>query len=76
MIRLKTILMESGSDELSDFEKLLKQHDWTYQRSDDRNAYKRGAAERKEIEDMFKKLSAGPLKNKAKSLYTKYYPKY
>lgn len=64
MIKLKNILNE---DKLSDFENLLKSHDWYYDRSDDHSKWKRGSEQRKKILDLKKELGS-----KADALWNKY----
>ncbi len=54
------------------FEKLLKAHDWYYQRSDDYNAYKRGA---KSYEVIWKILK-GPDGDKLRPLFDEYWEKH
>ena len=64
MIKLKNLLNE---DKLSDFENLLKSHDWYYDYSDDHSKWKRGSEQRKKILDLKKELGS-----KADALWKKY----
>jgi hypothetical protein len=64
MIKLKTILNE---DKISDFEQMLKSHDWSYNYSDDHSKYKRGSKQRADIMKMKKELG-----KKGDELYNKY----
>lgn len=55
--------------------KKLKSHDWTYQKSDDNRAYKRGETEWNEISDLIGKLEASGAGDEAKKIWDKVAPK-
>lgn len=59
---------------LSDYEKSLKSHDWTYEFSDDGSKFKRGNAQRDEINKLFDKLAKEGKRKEAITLWKKYAP--
>lgn len=58
---------------LTQYEEMLKTHDWTYGWSDDFSVWKRGNAQRNKINAMKKELGEVGLGDKAKELFEKYY---
>jgi hypothetical protein len=69
MIKLKNILNE---DKLSDLEKLLKSHDWSYEYSDDHSKYKRGSDQRGVILKLIKQLDSEGSGTEANALWKRY----
>lgn len=57
---------------LEDLEKALRNHDWTYQYSDDPTWYRRGADEARDIERMMSDLTQAGLAAEAAALYAKH----
>jgi hypothetical protein len=56
-----------NEDKLSDFEQMLKSHDWSYEFSDDHSKYMRGSKQRAELMKMKKELGS-----KGDTLWNKY----
>lgn len=76
MIKLTDILNENNQNEdLIKLEKLMKAHDWYFERSDDQRVWKRGSAERKVIDDLIKKINKNGYGNDTSKLLKKYKPK-
>lgn len=59
------------SSDWKNFENLLKKHDWTYQRSDDKKVYQKGKASKKQIDALYDMLKVVD-KAKTEKLYRKY----
>ena len=57
---------------LEKLETLLKQHDWTYQYSDDHRWYKAGQQEATRIREVMQECNNNDLGTMAKVLYDKY----
>ena len=60
---------------LETLEKLLQNHDWFYQYSEDFSVYERGNRESDTINTVIKALEDAGLGDKANALYEKYLPK-
>jgi hypothetical protein len=60
---------------LKTLEKLLQNHDWFYQYSEDFSVYERGNRESDTINTVIKALEDAGLGDKANDLYEKYLPK-
>ena len=60
---------------LKTLEKLLQNHDWFYQYSDDYSAYERGQNTWKTISKVMEALDDAGLSDESNALYEKYLPK-
>ena len=60
---------------LKTLEKLLQNHDWFYQYSDDYSTYERGQNAWKTISKVMEALDDAGLSNESNALYEKYLPK-
>ena len=68
--KLANKIKYSDSDEMKEYIKLLKSHDWTYQYSDDHSVWKRGSAEADAIRSLGDKVDPD------RELYKKHSPFY
>jgi len=62
------------NDKLQTLEKLLKNHDWFYQYSDDHRVYESGYRESNTINKVIEALKDAGLSKEAYTLYEKYLP--
>ena len=62
------------NNKLQTLEKLLQDHDWFYQYSDDFNVYERGDRELNTINEVIKVLEDTGFGKEANDLYDKYLP--
>ena len=60
---------------LKTLEKLLQNHDWFYQYSEDYNVYEKGLSAQYTINTVIKALEDAGLGDEANDLYEKYLPK-
>ena len=60
---------------LKTLEKLLQNHDWFYQYSEDYNVYEKGLSAQYTINTVIKALEDAGLGDEANNLYEKYLPK-
>ena len=59
---------------LNRLETHLKEHDWTYEYSDDHRCWTGGTAHRKQMKNQIENLYASGLGKKVEVLFYKYYP--
>lgn len=57
---------------MEEFEKLLKNHDWYFEYSDDQRVWHAGRTEKGEIQSVFQKLKQTDHRDAAIELYEKY----